>query len=73
MDELGRILPVDKRRRCYINDPDEQRLTPGYFHMWFTLLDGWPKALVELDDGKMIAVGYQKIIFESSSVSYDPY
>lgn len=35
----------------------------GYFHMWTVSLDGWPRGLVELKDGRMEVFGYQRIRF----------
>lgn len=41
----------------------------AWFHMWFTPTeDGWPKALIELADGRMICVGFRRVIFNQDYV-----
>lgn len=53
---------LDTRRKCNIIDPETGGLESGYFHMWF-IPDSWPRALVELENGRMISVSYRRIIF----------
>lgn len=61
MDEMGRY---DSRRPCRVCNSEMTKTENGYFHLWFIPQDGWPKALVELENGKMICVNYKKIIFD---------
>lgn len=71
MEEQEYLEPMkvyDPRRRCRVANSEGDHYEDGYFHMWFIPPEGWPKALVELESGKMIAIGYRKIIFESPNL-----
>ena len=54
---------TENRRPCLVYNSEMTKTEPAWFHLWFIPLDGWPKALVELSDGRMICVSYRKIIF----------
>lgn len=63
MDEQNELLK--RRRPCSILNSEMNQIEPAWFHMWFIPpADGWPKGLVELSDGRMICLGYRKIIFD---------
>lgn len=60
---------LKQRRSCSIWNSEMSRTEPAWFHMWFIPpADGWPKGLVELSDGRMICLGYRKIIFDRDYV-----
>lgn len=50
-------------RPCFVTNKETGENESAIFHMWFLAPDGWPMALVELDTGKMIGVGYRRIVF----------
>ena len=63
MEEQNKLL--SQRRPCSVWNSEMTETEFAWFHMWFTPTeDGWPKALVELVDGRMICVGFRKIIFD---------
>lgn len=54
---------VPRTRPCLIINKETGETESAIFHMWFLAPDGWPVALVELNDGKVIGVGYRRIRF----------
>lgn len=63
MDEQNVLLK--QRRPCSIWNSEMTEVEPAWFHMWFIPeSEGWPKALIELDDGRMISISYRKVIFD---------
>lgn len=54
---------IPRVRPCFVINKETGENESAIFHMWFLAPDGWPMALVELDTGKMIGVGYRRIVF----------
>lgn len=68
MNDEQNVL-LKQRLPCSIWNSEMTQTEPAWFHMWFIPeRDGWPKALVELADGRMISVSYRKIIFDRDYV-----
>lgn len=59
----GVFLSLPKPRACYVWNSEMTKQEKGLFHFWFIPNDGWPKGLVEFEDGHTAAIGYRKIIF----------
>lgn len=60
---MSKITMAFRTRPCIITNKNTGETESAIFHMWFLAPDGWPMALVELSNGKMISVGYKRIQF----------
>ena len=67
----SRIDVVPRTRPCFITNKETGEIESAIFHMWFLANDGWPVALVELPNGKMIGVGYRRIQFVQEEDEHD--
>lgn len=57
------IYRLPNNRPCFVINTETGEQQRAMFHLWTVSLDGWPRALVEFEDGHMASVGYRKIIF----------
>ena len=60
---MSYTVKINERRPCVITWPDSGMCKRAMFHLWTVGLDGWPRALVEFEDGTMASVGYKKVEF----------
>lgn len=71
MNDEENVL-LKQRRPCSILNSEMTEVEPAWFHMWFIPEgEGWPKALIELGNGRMISVSYRKVIFDRDYVLND--
>lgn len=57
------LVSLPEPRPCYVWNSEMTRQEKALFHFWFIPTDGWPRGLVEFEDGHTATVGYRKIIF----------
>lgn len=70
---MSRIDIVPRTRPCFITNKETGEIESAIFHMWFLAPDGWPMALVELPSGKVIGVGYRRILFVQDEYEHDTF
>lgn len=70
---MSKIDVVPRTRPCLITNKETDEIEAAIFHMWFLAPDGWPVALVELPEGKVIGVGYRRIQFVQEQDEHDTF
>lgn len=63
-DELHSLELSIKLRPCIVANKDTGEMEPAIFHRWFIPNNGvgFPMALVQLENGNIISVGYRRIV-----------